>query len=86
MATEWATACAHWPASGHKAHLRERNSEAKARQAVIDANHHAEMHPGSWYAKEAPHRVLAREVTPWTDSPGIDPVLEPSLFDMEDAL
>jgi len=84
MAIEWATACAHWPAPGHRAHLRERKDERKARQAVLDSDHHAAMHPGTFYAPEAPYRVMVREVSPWVEAaPAIDPDLQPAMFDLE---
>ena len=55
MATkqEWATVCAQWPGPGHKSHLTPRTNQAKAKQAVIDNNHHAEM----LAAKEGRHSV-----------------------------
>jgi len=77
---EFATACAHYPAPGHQRHLRIRSSEAKARQAVIDSDHHAAMHPDLWYAGEAPYQLLTRELSPWIPAgPKVDPN-QPELF------
>jgi len=69
---EYATCCAHWPAAGHRTHLKPRASRAKAQQAIIDSDHHAEMlrRTGErhWYIEEAPHRLLVRAVTAWVDA------------------
>jgi len=76
MATkqEWATVCAHWPGPGHKAHITVRKDKAKAKQAVIDNNHHAEMLAAKmerhWYIDEAPFRLMSREVTGWQEENG----------------
>ena len=76
MATkqEWATVCAPWPRPGHKAHLTPRTNKAKAKQAVIDNNHHAEMLAAKmerhWYIDEAPFRLMSREVTGWQEENG----------------
>lgn len=66
---EYATACAHWPGPGHRQHLRKRTSLKKAQQAIIDADHHAEMLKAQggrhWYIEEAPHQLMVRAVTDW---------------------
>jgi hypothetical protein len=76
MATEqqWATVCAQWPGPGHKSHLTVRTNKAKAKQAVIDNNHHAEMLAAKlerhWYIDEAPFKLMSREVADWTEVTG----------------
>jgi len=69
---EWATVCAQWPGPGHKSHLTVRKDKAKAKQAVIDGNHEAEMLKAKiggrhWYIDEAPFRLMYREVTDWQE-------------------
>jgi hypothetical protein len=66
--TEWRVVCSRYGTSGHSSHAWPKGTEAKARQSVIDADHHAEMNPGTFYAKEAPYVVESREVAPWQAS------------------
>ena len=63
--TEWRVVCAHQGTPGHTDHAWVKGNEKKARQAVIDSNHRAEMKPKSFYADEAPYQVESREVGPW---------------------
>ena len=50
----------------HRSHQWPKKDLKKAKQSVIDANHHAEMHPESFYAKFcAPYRIESREVRDW---------------------
>ena len=73
MADEYRIVCAHYPASGHRSHQHAKATLAKALQAVVDANHHAEMQRDrqgerrTWYVNEAPWRVQVREVGDWLD-------------------
>ena len=50
---------------GHSQHASPKRDLAKATQAAIDANHHAEIHPTSFYTKCAPWSVERRQVTEW---------------------
>lgn len=65
---EWRLVCAHYGTSGHSAHVWPKRDEAKARQSKLDADHHAEMHPKTWYGREAPYQVQSRKVEPWVAS------------------
>ena len=68
---EWRVTCAQFGTAGHSNHSWIKKDEKKARQSVIDANHHAEMlmNKGtkSWYLNEAPYVLERREVGPWTE-------------------
>lgn len=85
---EYATACAHWPQPGHGTHLRKRSSLAKARQAIIDSDHHAEMMAGlpgrHWYGGEAPHRLMVRAVTTWVDHDSAPKGVHPGQLTIEE--
>lgn len=65
MAEEYRVVCAHFGEAGHSQHKWPKANQAKALQSVIDQDHHAEMHPGLWYAGEAPYQVQSREVSAW---------------------
>lgn len=65
---EWRLVCAQHGTSGHSSHTWAKRDEAKARQSKRDADHHAEMNPTTWYAREAPYEVQSREVSPWVAS------------------
>ena len=65
---EWRMVCRLFGTQGHNAHHKTKATKAKARQAVIDQNHHAQMHPDSFYAKEADWRLQSRTVTEWEDT------------------
>lgn len=69
MTTEHRIVCANFGTPGHNAegHHKIKPTKAKVIQAVIDANHHAEMNPTGFYTKEAPWRRQEREVTEWED-------------------
>lgn len=62
---EWRVVCARFGQRGHSTHAWKKPTEGKAVQSVIDLDHHAQMHPGSFYASEAPYQVQSREVTEW---------------------
>ena len=71
---EWRTVCAQFGSRGHASHQWPKRDEAKATQAVIDANHHAEKvghdpdgTPRMWYLNEAPYKVQSRRVEAWSD-------------------
>lgn len=81
MTTEYATVCAHYGKPGHTRHLVPRHNLAKATQAAIDANHHAEIHSTLWYADEAPWVVMTREVSPWVPATPEVPDNQEPLFD-----
>lgn len=70
---EYRVVCAHFGTgsrhSAHKWEKRSKDAKHKAKQAVIDLNHHADVTrpEDSFYRNEAPYRVQIREVTAWTD-------------------
>ena len=66
--TEWRLTCSQHGTKGHSSHTWPKRDEAKARQSKLDADHHAEMHPTTFYAREAPYVVESREVGPWIAS------------------
>ena len=71
MTTEHRVVCDRFGTRGHSDHKwikTGKNAKKRATQIVIDQNHHAEMHPDHFYAKEAPYRRQEREVTEWEDS------------------
>ena len=61
---EWRVSCTG-KGQGHRTHHWQKNDPKKARQSVIDLNHHAEMHPDTYYRVCAPYVVESREVAPW---------------------
>jgi len=65
---EYQIVCNHYPKTDHKRHFYLKKTLAKATQAVIDQNHHAELHPEHFYAREAPWRVQVREVGKWENT------------------
>ena len=67
---EYRVVCARYGERGHGQHTWAKKTEAKAKQAVIDNNHHAEVVVASthFYTQEAPYRVQVREVTDWEDA------------------
>ena len=61
--TEYRVICGNFGSRGHSSHAWPKANKAKAKQAVIDLDHHAEIHPTSYYAGEAPYEIQTREVT-----------------------
>lgn len=57
----------HGKAAGHAQHTWQKRDMKKARQAVIDSEHHREMHPTNFYKAELPYRIETREVGPWVE-------------------
>lgn len=70
-ATEHRIVCANHGVKGagnrHTNHVWPKRDKNKAVQSVIDANHHAETLPNSFYSGEAPYRMQERQVTTWED-------------------
>lgn len=70
MRTELRVVCANYGTSGHSTHVWPKKDLAKAKQALRDAAHHAEMMIGQegrhWYLEEVPHRIEERTVSEWT--------------------
>ena len=68
---EFRVVCARFPDEGHRLHVHTKRDLARAKQSVIDSDHHSEMmsRRGSrhWYTNEAPHRIQVREVSEWVD-------------------
>ena len=65
--TEYRVVCARFGTAGHSSHVWVKKDRAKALQSKTDADHHADMHPKSFYAKEAEYRIQTRTVTEWQD-------------------
>lgn len=65
--TEYRVVCVRFGTQGHSGHVKTKPTKAKAKQSVIDQNHHAELHPDHFYAREAPYRIQTRETTAWED-------------------
>jgi len=51
----------------HSSHTHGKRDLATAKQSVVDLDHHAEMHPTSYYSREVPYRIQTREVSKWGD-------------------
>lgn len=65
MKTEYRMACTG-EGRQHSKHNWGKKNMAKANQSVLDANHHAEMHPDGFYNRAcAPYVVETREVSNW---------------------
>ena len=63
--TEYRIVCNGRGSRSHRLHKYPKRSEAKARQACIDANHHSDMHPTHFYGACAPYVIERRTVTDW---------------------
>ena len=62
---EYRTLCSGAELHTHRRHVYLQSSLDRALQHVIDADHHAEMHPDHFYAKCAPYVIEARTVSKW---------------------
>ena len=68
MTNEYQMVCAHYGDDGHQQHRWPKGTEARVEQAVIDANHKAEMgHPAYVYQGCAPYRAQYRPLMDWAD-------------------
>ena len=65
MTTEYRLVCARHGTAGHGSHWWQKRDRRRAVQSKIDADHHAQMHPTSYYSAEAPYRIEQRTVTAW---------------------
>ncbi len=72
MTTEYRVVCDRFGTRGHSEHKwvkTGKDAEKRAKQNVIDANHHAEtVSANHFYKKEAPYRRQERTVSVWEDS------------------
>ena len=66
---EYRMVCAYYGQDAHQLHHYPKRSFEKVEQAVIDANHKAEMSKDEyWYQECAPYKGQVRPVSEWADT------------------